>query len=1801
MGVECTVYNVCFLFYVWLVPVFLQYLMCAPSSYDAAPFYPVPLSTLAGEEVHRLSVSHFPKNTGTGTYHCRPCKGDRHASAKYQWDVAVKISYSDLPNHDIKNPISTLYPVIFVSSDFRAWRVVADANDVGGNQHDPEDSKEDAGTTHMSAPLLVANLKEFGCSSAEKGDTDPFASQFPSHSQANFYRWKLMNHVSEHGTVNLVACVIQGMSEVLQLIHEYKHGCIAHGEGEMKCHYTPKQALGRCFALGSACGMACNIFSSHSPQCDDGELIPEIFEGLTPRRVRVKTSIAGGGAAESLTSCSKGLCIQNMYLEAVNPLEFLQTQHDAKDSEKGSFYAVMFAMSSSSVFKKGNKHHNGKPGHGEGSSHNEGSLAHHKHLEDVHSILKHEHGRVCVELPGVRLAGAHTNSLASLEGTSEASTSLKCTAECGARKACAQAVFAGPRVGCYLFKVGAITVTEFSDKFNSSYCGPMQQEHIMVAMLRQAYAQRAQIRRRLTSANAEHHYYWQIAHVPNGTIGIFKDMGTDTVQVTPKNGSCFAAPGFIYMVACMTAKPVYFIGGHNGKLHPPPFNDRCLALGGICGACCGSGSKTSHDAADNCPEFTSHHLRARRLRDSIYKEGTIETRKLVDRIEPRRSATQRSQASRVFFHLFIFFIAMSFTATFLSKLPGNFTDFYPMHTWDEICTHGYLLEKFGCAVSCGCSAGENKTTILRNWVGKIAARPHFQDHVFPSFSKWVDMFCDEGHREGARILWAAWTDFLDTDPSAEFLEQWSIALRDMTWDQATVRSPFDLRWSDEGGTRRILPVVFEQSACFQGMGEEREGEEDALEGGVLLEQDSHAKLVALFEVFRHLPGDLCMESALPTAEDVVLTRSVRMCLRVDGVSSTSFCFQVAFTRNWRNELSRKTTDRAKNLCFGSTEAYEKKLAVTDRSGRPVALFSRGFDCVSESMFPLHFREPPSRQDRQVIMIYCARAKPEKQHGGVAKTRDLDKYLWACLRPEAVNLTAMGGSSRKKRQQQQNNNNDNTNSINNSNNSNNNNSNNQSPEKVPLLNAEGPALLNAEGPALTLNTAVRRCVEDVLKQRQEKLANLDRNDLPAPMHDSCTSAYLKHRVVESSWELTRFCYGEIVGEDYDEDGDEVVILDNPSPALLGLVSRLYNMGPGFARSRGLGLVALGDEEEHTTRCGQTTKKARHSYASKMVDDHPTVMVKRKLVAPYIGVRGKSGGLNYCVDLLRFRKGFVGTGSARDPIPKHMLFGIFDARHQPHPDFWYQCLPKFMKNSDLGYTYEVNESVCMVQAPQSFASVSKDDDILDVLNGMTFNVMNIIRNRCGGVTSCGTNAVWNIDGAELSGAGRRNKCAPVQEYFDSRTKIEDTASTHLQFSKGKRSVYVHETVSTGIAKLNADYLCAMQRWAEGAVQLFWLQFFEDKNILLLCMGCGVALFWAILYTWLYGPWMKDIVGYNFFCDAEGAATLFTGTEHASCRQLYNMFGNFLYHEIDKVTWRQAEPQYMRLIDFGIMWFVVCLASTLLAMYLSWRGTMPKIVRTLIMMENVSYWLTSCSIFFWVSLTLYMIMAMEPPLMFNVTHFMIFVLCMNIANHGMINEYKTVGGCDEASIWRSQQSYTLAAPLYLMSIIRGTISAWGIIWHRLDKSFWTSSDHGTDVVISVTVWVSLIFLSFIACVGFSIASWLRGMLSGDTGTNIEKQTQVGALCMLGFLAMTVWEPFLTLWGFNKSIDVASRNLEKDWKFVSKVANLLVWWRSKAWIIRYIIDFGMPCLVLTGFLGGGASLISLAVYASTVHGFRS
>jgi len=316
---------------------------------------------------------------------------------------------------------------------------------------------------------------------------------------------------------------------------------------------------------------------------------------------------------------------------------------------------------------------------------------------------------------------------------------------------------------------------------------------------------------------------------------------------------------------------------------------------------------------------------------------------------------------------------------------------------------------------------------------------------------------------------------------------------------------------------------------------------------------------------------------------------------------------------------------------------------------------------------------------------------------------------------------------------------------------------------------------------------------------------------------------------------------------------------------------------------------------------------------------------------------------------------------------------------------------------------------------------------------------------------------------------------------------------------------------------------------------------------------------------------------------------------------LFSYFLGHTVDKVIFQRAQDEYMRLIDFALTWLVACILMAIATITLAWRGTMPRIVRVFIMMENISYWLTSCSIFFWMSLTLYMVISKDPPLMFNVTHFMLFIIAINIANHSMINVYKSMGECDEISLWRSQQAYTLAAPIYVMAIIKGTTASAGIIFKKLDKSWWTSSEYGSEIICAVTVWVTFIWVAFASSLLFTIYMTVRAWLMKEMGHHIQAQCQAGALCMLGLLAITVWEPFLNLWEWDKYVNALSKADKDSAGFVARsMARSVVWWRGQAWIMRYAMDFGMPLIILSGLLGGGINMITLATYASTVHGFR-
>ena len=96
---------------------------------------------------------------------------------------------------------------------------------------------------------------------------------------------------------------------------------------------------------------------------------------------------------------------------------------------------------------------------------------------------------------------------------------------------------------------------------------------------------------------------------------------------------------------------------------------------------------------------------------------------------------------------------------------------------------------------------------------------------------------------------------------------------------------------------------------------------------------------------------------------------------------------------------------------------------------------------------------------------------------------------------------------------------------------------------------------------------------------------------------------------------------------------------------------------------------------------------------------------------------------------------------------MFFAIFDCRHMGTQGFWDAVIPNFYRYKSHKNPWqreiEINPTVSFVQLPQTFAGLGLEEDFFDMRNEYGFRMANTVRNGVGGVTSCGTNAVWNYE--------------------------------------------------------------------------------------------------------------------------------------------------------------------------------------------------------------------------------------------------------------------------------------------------------------------------------------------------------------------------------------------------------------------------------------------------------------------------
>merc|ERR1712048_777767 len=203
----------------------------------------------------------------------------------------------------------------------------------------------------------------------------------------------------------------------------------------------------------------------------------------------------------------------------------------------------------------------------------------------------------------------------------------------------------------------------------------------------------------------------------------------------------------------------------------------------------------------------------------------------------------------------------------------------------------------------------------------------------------------------------------------------------------------------------------------------------------------------------------------------------------------------------------------------------------------------------------------------------------------------------------------------------------------------------------------------------------------------------------------------------------------------------------------------------------------------------------------------------------------------------------------------------------------------------------------------------------------------------------------------------------------------------------------------------------------------------------------------------------------------------------------------------------------MDFTILWTLICVGFLVILICLGYTTRLPSLVRTVIMFENCTYFWSSPTVFFWVGLSAYMIIFDATPFHFRVVDWMIIALGIMISKYIMQQRMKMIGNCDEFSIWRSQQMFFVGGPLHVMSLCQGTKAAYKICWQQIDKSFWSASDHGQQVVTFVKLWTGLVLFLGVLC---TLILSLAALLGCKVGAS-----QWVALILILFMSFTILSP--------------------------------------------------------------------------------
>jgi len=528
------------------------------------------------------------------------------------------------------------------------------------------------------------------------------------------------------------------------------------------------------------------------------------------------------------------------------------------------------------------------------------------------------------------------------------------------------------------------------------------------------------------------------------------------------------------------------------------------------------------------------------------------------------------------------------------------------------------------------------------------------------------------------------------------------------------------------------------------------------------------------------------------------------------------------------------------------------------------------------------------------------------------------------------------------------------------------------------------------------------------------------------------------------------------------------------------------------------------------------------------------------------RGKAGGLNFAENYLSIYadKPENMYGDERDHFP--CLYSICDARHQFQTDFFHSTIPYFF-DDDM----DLNPYVGFTQCPQFFHEMQDKLDYLDNNNAQFFRLNCMIRNCCGGVSSCGTNGTWlirHVQGDLVWERERRrvrdaDSKRKSQEYVERRTfhescKVEDTASSLQTVLRGRRSQFINRRLSYGMAKNPVDYLAAVQRWAEGGVVLSLQTFFScHKGVYmvwftLIFFFCFLASLFRLVSktdtTWEFVKWgmveedwyarvMEPVVSYLRSFALVARSEYFT--QHPKLLETY------LTMTLQFISWVLSLVLFLAIVFIftELLKFVQRVCG--LKLPILWPDEMRWWGRLLISMDNLTYFLWFWTAFFWIGFNYYSIFA-KRTYHFSSTGMFSFMLAVQLLSWGMViaaslrytlstsMEANEVISLSMDNIWRSTQLFYISAPLLLYSIIKGIQDYLRYQMYGEDISFWVGGDRGAMSTNLVKYWTLALILG-------AMGAWIYYGVEGRKHTGV-----LSAVIIVTLIALDVLHPCTYLW---------------------------------------------------------------------------